>query len=99
MDAAKIEDVLEQLNIADTVSAKHYTAEDLFVSDKLPFGFNYIDRTLDITHDHDGQTEHGSHVAGIAAANAYIPNEDGTFSPPWKPYTYRASPRTPKSSP
>lgn len=99
LDAAKIADVLEQLNIADTVSAKHYTAEDLFVSDKLPFGFNYIDRTLDITHDHDGQTEHGSHVAGIAAANAYIPNEDGTFSPPWKPYTYRASPRTPKSSP
>ncbi|MFR3468936.1 MAG: S8 family serine peptidase [Oscillospiraceae bacterium] len=81
LDAAKIEDVLEQLNIADTVSAKHYTAEDLFVSDKLPFGFNYIDRTLDITHDHDGQSEHGSHVAGIAAANAYIPNEDGTFSP------------------
>lgn len=71
LDAAEIGEVLDQLNIAGTVAAKNYTAEDLYFSGKLPFGFNYIDRNLDITHDNDNQTEHGSHVAGIAAANAY----------------------------
>lgn len=47
---------------------------------KLPFGYNYVDKDLDITHDRDQQGEHGSHVAGISTANAYIPNADGTFS-------------------
>lgn len=32
-----------------------------------------MDGTLDVTHDHDTQGEHGSHVAGIATANGYIP--------------------------
>ena len=81
LDAEKIAAVLDQLNIGSTVAAKNYTAEDLYVSGKLPFGFNYIDRDLDITHDNDKQSEHGSHVAGIAAANAYIPQEDGSFAP------------------
>lgn len=80
LDAAEIGEVLDQLNIAGTVAAKNYTAEDLYFSGKLPFGFNYIDRNLDITHDNDSQTEHGSHVAGIAAANAYIPQADGSFA-------------------
>ena len=80
LDAAEIGKVLDQLNIAGTVAAKNYTAEDLYFSGKLPFGFNYIDRNLDITHDNDNQTEHGSHVAGIAAANAYIPQADGSFA-------------------
>ena len=37
-----------------------------------------MDSDLDITHDNDTQGEHGSHVAGIAAANRYIPR-DGEF--------------------
>ncbi len=44
------------------------------------FGYNYVDKDLDITHDRDQQGEHGSHVAGISTANACIPNADGTFS-------------------
>ena len=47
------------------------------MNEKLPFGYNYVDHDLDITHDHDDQGEHGSHVAGIATANRYIPSEDG----------------------
>ncbi len=35
-----------------------------------------MDGTLDVTHDHDTQGEHGSHVAGIATANDYIPAAD-----------------------
>ena len=39
-----------------------------------------MDGNLTIDHDHDSQGEHGSHVAGIAAANSYIPGEDGYVS-------------------
>ena len=35
---------------------------------------------LDVTHDNDNQGGHGSHVAGIAAANRYIPAGD-SYSP------------------
>ncbi|MDY4219826.1 MAG: S8 family serine peptidase [Candidatus Faecousia sp.] len=80
LDEAELSQVLEQLNIAQTLSAKNFTAQDLYVSAKIPFGFNYVDRDLDITHDHDTQTEHGSHVAGIAAANAYVPDGNGGYA-------------------
>lgn len=77
LDVDEIASVLDQLHIAERGS---FTAEELYVSTKLPFGFNYVDSDLDLTHDNDSMSEHGSHVAGIAAANAYIPNGDGTFS-------------------
>lgn len=78
LDADEIAGVLDQLNLLSKNSS--VTAEDLYVSSKIPFGFNYVDKNLVIDHDHDTQGEHGSHVEGIAAANAYIPNADGTFS-------------------
>ena len=53
------------------------TAEDLYRNEKLPFGFNYVDYSLDIVHDNDQQGEHGSHVAGISTANRYIPAGGG----------------------
>ena len=43
-----------------------------YVNTKVPFGFNYVDSDFDITHDNDSAGEHGSHVAGIAAANRYV---------------------------
>lgn len=55
-------------------------AGQLYVNAKIPFGYNYIDKDLDITHDHDSAGEHGSHVEGIAAANAFLSNGDGSFS-------------------
>ena len=63
-------DVLAQLNVSAT-------AAQLYRNAKVPFGYNYVDVDLDITHDNDGQGGHGSHVAGIAAANNYIAVEDG----------------------
>lgn len=68
---------LEKLNIKDIEGV---TAEGLYRTSKNPFGFNYVDDDFDITHDNDGQGEHGSHVTGIAAANSYVPdagNESG----------------------
>lgn len=74
-------DLLDEAEIAAVLSQLHVnaTAKDLYRNAKLPFAFNYVDRSLDVTHDNDTQTEHGSHVAGIAAANAYIPGGDGTY--------------------
>ncbi len=53
------------------------TADELSVSNKIPFAFNYIDEDTNVRHIYDTQGEHGSHVAGIAAANRYIEGEDG----------------------
>ena len=74
-------DLLDEAEIASVLGQLHVnaTAKDLYRNAKLPFAFNYVDRSLEVTHDHDTQSEHGSHVAGIAAANAYIPRGDGTY--------------------
>lgn len=55
------------------------TAEDLYRNEKLAFNYNYIDGDLNVTHDNDTQGEHGSHVAGIAAANSYIPAQKTVY--------------------
>lgn len=43
-----------------------------YVSAKIPYGYNYVDGNTTIDHLSDSQGNHGSHVAGIAAANRYI---------------------------
>ena len=83
LDAEEIAGVMSQLNASRRYPAA--TAEDFYFSTKVPFGYNYIDNSLNITHfcenifgeEEDGQSSHGSHVAGIAAANRYIPQGDG----------------------
>ena len=75
---ADVAAVLTQLNIYANGNAD---ASKLYNNTKVPFAYNYVDTGYDITHDNDKQGEHGSHVTGIAAANAYIPNGDGTYSP------------------
>ncbi|MGN1408816.1 MAG: S8 family serine peptidase [Eubacteriales bacterium] len=77
LDAEEIASVLDQLNIAGLKGA---SADALYQNSKVPFAYNYIDENNDITHLNDTKGEHGSHVEGIAAANAFIPNDDGTFS-------------------
>lgn len=70
-------DVISKLNIGKNAGV---TADSLYRNAKLPFAYNYVDGDLDVTHDNDSQGEHGSHVAGIATANRYIKNDDGTYS-------------------
>ena len=80
LDAGEIQAVLTELN-AYTRQAEAgvaLTGEDLYINAKAAFGYNYIDGNLDVTHDNDSQGEHGSHVAGIAAANRFI-SKDGSF--------------------
>ena len=77
-------DLLDQEELAEKIGKLHVmeknkatTAENTYHSDKIPFAFNYIDSMYDyVTHDRDSATDHGSHVAGIAAANRYI-EKDG----------------------
>ncbi len=78
MDEAEVAEVLAKtdangepiLNAAKRVSGLE--ASNLYRNLKIPFGFNYIDKGLEITHDKDSQGEHGSHVSGIAVANRYL---------------------------
>ena len=72
MTLADIEAVLTELNayqLFTETSAVPLEADDLYYNAKVPFGFNYVDCGLDITHDYDSQGDHGSHVAGTVAAN------------------------------
>lgn len=65
--------VLSELNAAARYAETNgveLTAEDVYFSGKVPFGFNYGTDSLDVTHDNDTSGDHGTHVAGIAAANA-----------------------------
>ena len=48
-----------------------------YVSAKIPFGYNYVDQTntlANLGHGQDSEGNHGSHVAGIAAANRFVKN-------------------------
>lgn len=79
LDESDIAENLEKLNAYSMYDG--LTADDLYVNAKVPYGFNYVDRNLDLKHliNSDGtHDDHGSHVAGIAAANKYI-NYDGEY--------------------
>lgn len=53
-------------------------ADGLYRNAKVPFAYNYVDDGLDVSHDAEGDSngDHGTHVAGIAAANRYVPHYD-----------------------
>lgn len=75
LDAEEIAAVLPNLNAASM--DEELKAEDLFLSDKIAYAFNYVDENLDVTHDNDTEGDHGTHVSGIACANLYVPTENG----------------------
>ena len=74
LTAESIAEVLPLLNVSKRIPG--ITAEELFFSSKMPFNFNYVDGDLNISHDFDDMGSHGSHVAGIAAANRFIPVDE-----------------------
>lgn len=59
--------VLGQLNASALYPG--LTVDNVYYSTKVAFGFNYVDANLTIDHSTDDQGDHGTHVAGIAAAN------------------------------
>ena len=65
----------------DELNASEFMDYDdgLYISEKIPFAFNYADKNLDTDHLHDSQGNHGSHVTGIVAANRYVPDGNGGY--------------------
>ena len=91
LDKTEITAALDQLNITKGYDDPYgessnpggeLNADELYVNAKVAFGYSYIDHDYDITHDNDNQGEHGSHVAGIAAANRYIKTAPATETAP-----------------
>ena len=76
LDTGDVNKVLRQLNVTERIG--YDDASSYYLSEKLPFAANYVDRNLVVDHDHDYQGSHGSHVAGIAAANRFIPSPKGS---------------------
>lgn len=76
LDEHEVGKALKYLNAADMAEGS-LTADELVVSDKIPYAYNYVDANYNVSHEKDRETEHGSHVAGIAAANRYIETEEG----------------------
>ena len=72
LSADEIAAVLPNLNVAQKL--ENVTADQLYVNEKIPFAFNYVDQNLEITHENDDQGDHGTHVSGIATANYYVPD-------------------------
>ena len=73
---ASIETAMSKDDVAALLDSLHaskqypgLTVDDVYTNSKVVFGFNYCDENTDYTHDNDTQGDHGTHVAGIAAAN------------------------------
>ena len=70
-------DVLDQSEAEALISSADLNAGGaVYVNAKIPYGYNYVDKNTTITHLNDTEGEHGSHVAGIAAANRFIKSGD-----------------------
>lgn len=67
LDRDGVSGLLEKLNAYQ--ESEGLTVDDVYRSSKVPFAFNYADRSNDVSHDHDSEGDHGTHVSGIIAAN------------------------------
>lgn len=70
IDAAYLENVISNNDLHAESKYEDGTldAAAVYYSGKIPFRFNYVNGTNDVSHSYAG-SDHGSHVAGIAAGN------------------------------
>lgn len=69
-DSATRETVSAALDSLNAKTARpEITVDDVYRSTKIAYGFNYVDGNFRINHTGDTAGDHGTHVAGIAAAN------------------------------
>ena len=59
-------------------SGRLHASGDVFMTGKVPFAYNYADKNNKVINTKGNY--HGSHVAGIAAANIYVKGGDGFVS-------------------
>lgn len=74
LDEKEIAKVFSKLKVGGEKSG--VTPKSLYRNEKIAFAFNYAGKNLDVSHE---EGDHGTHVAGIAAANQYVPAEKGTY--------------------
>ncbi len=73
-DVEKLQQMLDSQDLnLEALHRGEITAEDLYYNEKIPFTFNYATGLVNVTHN-DSLGDHGTHVAGITAAN----NVEGT---------------------
>lgn len=65
-----IENILASKNLKAEEKKSGITASQVYKTAKVPFAFDYADNDLDVAPN--GAGDHGTHVAGIAAANAGV---------------------------
>lgn len=64
----------------EELSSVKLNALGVYCTEKVPYGYNYADgNSYQLDHQNDTQTEHGSHVSGIAAANRFVKDADGNY--------------------
>lgn len=68
LDPSAVRRVWDNLNASDFLDSP----DQPYLNAKIPYAVNYVDKSIDVTHANDMQGEHGSHVAGIAAANRFV---------------------------
>ncbi|MBR0085757.1 MAG: S8 family serine peptidase, partial [Lachnospiraceae bacterium] len=73
----QVESTGKEIELFSDIPLSSLNGKGRRVSSKIPYAYNYVDRNQNINHLKDTQGEHGSHVAGIAAANRFIPKGDG----------------------
>ncbi|MBR0137715.1 MAG: S8 family serine peptidase, partial [Erysipelotrichaceae bacterium] len=78
LTTADINAVLNQLHAKDRMPSA--TATGLYKNEKIPFAFNYLNGSYNTDHQSASTSNHGSHVAGIAAGNYYV-KKDGAYVP------------------
>ena len=64
MTAEDVQNVWSSLNASDS----NVLPASTYFSNKIPFAFNYANKNIDVSHT-NAKSDHGTHVAGIAAAN------------------------------
>ena len=73
---------IDEMLSADTLQAQRLvrdlSSSSVYLSGKVPYVFDYADHDTDVNHH--GGSDHGTHVAGIATANRYVENADGTYT-------------------
>lgn len=69
MVKSDVESVLGELTATKSSAAKgnNITADDLYISAKIPFAYDYADKDTDV---YPSYSQHGVHVAGIIAGQA-----------------------------
>ncbi len=69
LDVEEISGVMSKLN---AYQKGGNDPQQLHINKKIPYAYSYSTYSYDVTHDNDNAGAHGSHVAGIAAANRFV---------------------------